>query len=180
MPRRDDFTWIEDMDPEKRSFANLKADKITRLGLGPEIIKMKKLGYSASKIAQILGLNKDTTQRFIRNFNALSPKQQKDQLKLMEENSVFNLKDQLEKIYTQTQQMTKLVENNPEMYAKYLAEQRMQLKLASEILEKVQRMETQKHTIEVILECIRRVSPELRKQIMDELGAVKELRGLIG
>lgn len=178
MPRRDDFRWIED-DPEKRGFSYLYSDKITRLGMGPEILKMKKLGYSAAKIAQVLGLNVDSTRRWIRNFNALTPSQKKEQIKIMEENSVFNLKDQLEKIYKQTSDMAKLCENNPDTYVKYLAEQRQMVKLAADIVEKVERLNIQKQTIQIILNCIARVDPEIRRQIMKELESVKELRGLI-
>lgn len=178
MPRRDDYKWIED-DPKKGGFAVLNADKINRLGLGPEIVKLKLMGMSGTKIAQMLALNPDTTRRWIRNFNALTATQKKEYLKLMEENSVFNLKDQLEKIYSQTEKMAKLVEDNPQLYVKYMSEQRQMVNLAAEILEKVERLNTQKETVRIILEAIGRADPEIRISIMRELNSIKEIRGLI-
>lgn len=153
--------------------------KISRWGLGPEVLAMRKLGHKISNIAEVLGVGYKQVADWLYEYDRLPAKEQREYLKLMEQNSVFNLREQMEQLFKDTKRMTAFVEDNPELYGKYLDQQRKQLQLAGEIMEKATRLEMHKQALNVILSIISKVDDDTRKMILKELESRPEIKGFL-
>ncbi len=149
------------------------------MGLGSEILELRKRGFPVTRISNIVKLSHSTITNWLTEFDSLPVEEQRELVRLMDQNSVFNLKDNMERLFIQTQTMTKFVEDNPELYTKYIAEQRKQLQMASDILEKAEKLQMHKLALNTILNVIGKVDDDVRVLILKELESNPEIRGFL-
>ncbi len=153
--------------------------KVSRIGLGSEILDMRRRGFSISRICDMMALSHSTVKSWLDKFDSLPAEEQRELVRLMDQNSVFNLKDNMEKLFRQTQAMADLVEDNPELYGKYIAEQRKQVAMAADILERAEKLQMHKIAIQTILNVLGKVDDSVRKLVLKELENNPDIKGFL-
>lgn len=171
----------------------LSADrKIIQQGKTYEIVAMRDAGFSIKRISEETKLHPTSIRTVTQPFDKLSASEKKDFKVYSKENSVFNFKDRAEEIFNSIQRMARVVEDNPELYISYLAEQRQMLKLAKELYEAAMKQSQHQEEMNIFVDEIRKADDvscpncknnfkaPIATNILKRLQMVRQSKGMFG
>lgn len=155
-------------------------NQINQLGLGPKVIQGKRNGYSDEQIALSIGMDAKDVKKWWNIYQGLSPEQKRVVAKSMIDNSVFDIPQRMQELYDDLKSAAdEIRDRNPSVYREFLAEVRMTLKQAKEIIEASHNASRYEDERNVIIEEISKESPECAKRIRKRLQEMKYTKGLL-
>lgn len=133
--------------------------QIDKLGIGGEVIRLRKMGKSIREIADSFNINSSVVSRFFKYYDSMK---NTDKIKY-EKRSVFDLADRLEELFiTNEKQLHRLEGYDDKVAREYSAEMQKNLTLAMQIIEKRDAYEAMKSYME-------RLSSLVSDLLLDEL-----------
>lgn len=182
--KKDQDRWFQIM---------LSADKrVVQQGKTYEIVAMRDAGFSIRRISEETKMTPTAIKTVTQPFDKLTSSEKKDFKVYSRENSVFNFKDRAEEIFNSIQRMARVVEDNPELYISYLAEQRQMLKLAKELYESAMKQSQHQEEMAIFVDEIRKADDvncphcklsfkaPIATNILKRLQMVRQSKGMFG
>lgn len=161
-------------------FENLPSNKINQLGLGPKILELKRRGFSLQAIAERFDIPQGQVRQWWDTFQSMTPKQKNVFAKVMNENSVFNITQQLEEAFKNLNDMARDVKENPELWVIYHGQIINTLKFAKDVTQAMNLEQKREKEVDIILEEIRKMDPKAAMAIVKKLQEYRSTRDMLG
>lgn len=162
-------------DPEGNLPKTVHPRRIDELGLGPDIIRMRKENRTIKEIAATVGLSPDTVSDWLKEYTNRGPEQRA--VTIENANSVFNVKDRLEEHQTRIQRILGKLESQldgevegagvPLVMA--IGELSKVLKLSFDLMTKVEEMNQRENFKKAMVAALDKVSPGFRNLLYEEM-----------
>lgn len=160
--------------PKRRSL-------IDQLGLGPQVVQLRKAGLTAEDIALQLGLKPHQVAQWIWRYRS---KLSEEQRLAVHKKSVFDVADRLQEVCDYLYEVLDRVRRKDEdLGVKTSTAIMKSLQMAGDLMEKVQVYEENKRFREVILDLLDKEAPGIKAKAMQRLNEMSKthvslLRGL--
>jgi len=151
-----------------------KQSLVTRLGIGGELIKMRKQGMTLTAIGKTFAIDPTTVSRFFKYYDKLKPSEQIN----YQRNSVFDVTERLQDLFNIiNRQIARLEGTNDDIAQRYTSELRQTLALGVQITEKFnvyKKMTTEHEEFKhLVFEVLADELPHKRTQILKKITEAK-------
>jgi transcriptional regulator with XRE-family HTH domain len=153
--------------PIPASQLKAKTGIIDKLGLGPEVLRLRKSGLTLEDIEVQLGIDKNTVSKWLTKYNNLDM----DQKKAVQQRSIFGLADRLEENYAELISTLQdvIATGDNDIKVKVMSEMRQHLKFAMEIMEKLEIIKQNERFKEVVLDLLDQEAPGIKAKALRKL-----------
>lgn len=156
--------------------------KIVELGLGPEVVRLRRMGMPAWEIAEKIGQTKHQVQHFIRQYNKLNPEDRS----MVNTRNIYDLAERLRDKLEDYENMLAGAQGldggvpNPELELKIHGNELNVYKLLGELVERLEVMKKKDRFQEIVLDVLNRKSPGIKaeciKALAEQQDAISMLR----
>lgn len=143
---------------------SLPKDKIERLGLGPEIIRLRPR-MTITQLAEHFNLSEETIRRFLRRYDQMKASE-KSRLR---SSSVFDVFDRLEELAAMIYRQLAILEAQPETHVKYIAELRQVLDLAARLTKDLYTIRKYEEFKKAVVDILMQELPHRRAEVQQRL-----------
>lgn len=145
---------------------------IDKLGIGNEIVALRKQGSTIKELSAMYKLSTATIQRFFKYYDSQSATKKSR----YNTSSVFDTVERLEELQTIIlRNLHRLEGNNDEVAVKYISELRQTLALAVSVSEKLANAKAFQELKELVATILMSELPHRRKEIVSKIKSVMEL-----
>lgn len=159
--------------------------EIEKLGLGPEVVRLRQQGYTAVDIGKELGVSKWKVLHYIRQWNEMNPAQR---LGLMSR-SIFDIAQRLEETVEDLHMMKLEAQGmgdsdipNTDSQIKIAKLELEAMKMAESLTSRLELLKKKDKFQEVVLDCLEEEAPGIKakalKRLSSEIEGISALRGL--
>lgn len=140
---------------------------VERLGLGGEIVRLRRDHHMTyEQIATRLGLNVNTVQSFIRQYERLTPLQKAK----VQRRSIFDTTERMEELAAMIyRQLARLEGANDELAVRYTAELRSTIELAAKLTKEIANYQKFQQLVQVVTEILMEELPKDRQRILQRI-----------
>lgn len=143
---------------------------IEKLGLGPEVIRMRKSGLTYSEIATQLSLEVGHVSSFMTRYKSMTEAQRID----VHKRTVFDVAQRLEEVFEDlTEVLNRVRNNNADLEIKAADKLLKCLGMAGDLMEKVQIYEENKRFREIVLDLLDQEAPGIKAKALRRLAEYK-------
>jgi uncharacterized membrane protein YheB (UPF0754 family) len=143
---------------------------IEKLGLGPEVIRMRKSGLTYQDIATQLSLEVGHVSSFIGKYRNMTEAQRVD----VHRRSVFDVAQRLQEVFEElTEVLSRVKDNNADLEIKAADKLLKCLSMAGDLMEKVQIYEENKRFREILLDLLDQEAPGIKAKALRKLAEYK-------
>ena len=143
---------------------------IEKLGLGPEVIRMRKSGLTYNEIATQLSLEVGHVSSFLTRYKSMTEAQRID----VHKRTVFDVAQRLEEVFEDlTEVLNRVRNNNADLEIKAADKLLKCLGMAGDLMEKVQIYEENKRFREIVLDLLDQEAPGIKAKALRRLAEYK-------
>lgn len=143
---------------------------IEKLGLGPEVVRMRKSGLTYEEIATQLSLEVGHVANFITRYRSMTEAQRID----VHKRTVFDVAQRLEEVFEElTEVLNRVRNNNADLEIKAADKLLKCLGMAGDLMEKVQIYEENKRFREIVLDLLDQEAPGIKAKALRKLAEYK-------
>lgn len=143
---------------------------VEKLGLGPEIVRMRKSGLTYQEIATQLSLDVNHVSNFAARYRNMTEAQRVD----VHKRSVFDVAQRLQEVFEDvTEVLSRVRSNNADLEIKAADKLLKCLAMAGDLMEKVQIYEENKRFREIVLDLLDQEAPGIKAKALRRLAEYK-------
>lgn len=152
----------------------LRKNKIERLGIAGELIRLRKEGSSIKRLSEQFSISRTTISRFFRYYDSLYPSQKSK----YQRKSIFEVTERLEELQTLIlRNLHRLEGTRDEVAVKWGAELRQTLELAVKVAEKINDEKQRRREYEEFKETVREIlvnelNEDQRVRVLEKLKSI--------
>lgn len=158
---------LKDILPER----NHGGGEIDRLGLGPEIVRLRKAGLTQDEVALELKLSRHQVQHWLEKYNSLEAAAQTK----VKTRSIFDMSDRLQETFERLETMLMEIKGeNRELEVKILDKILKAIGQAGVLVEKIELYKDNQRFKEVVLELLDQEAPGIKAKALRRLSEHRE------
>lgn len=149
--------------------------KIERLGLGAEIVQMRRNGSSYREIGAALDVNPASVSKFCKIYDLATPAKKAELRKKSIFDTAQNMEDLAAALY---RQLARLEVSDPEHHVKYVSEMRQLIISAQKFMEHLSTKQKIDNISQLVMEILLQELPERRGEILKKFSEIG-FRGML-